>query len=191
MYHALGTGSSDPNGTGRRDEPNPYRPPVAASPAGYQQSGSPAIGQTPNQYTSPPAQYNTPTQQESYFPQQPTPLSQPPYTGDQDVNNLASQMGAVGLGVDSAGQPRHKKKNRHAYHNLEGPGSASPGFNGMNQGGTPPQFSPQVGGPQWQQEPEITPAPRQQTRCSLLQVKLRLLNMAPEPPLHHTRSEHQ
>jgi protein transport protein SEC24 len=157
MYHAMGTGFSDPNGTVRRDDPNQYRPPVAASPAGYQQSGSPAVGQAPNEYTGTPAQYNAPMQQESYFPQQPTPLSQPAYTGDHDVNNLASQMGAVGLGVEPAGQPRHKKKNRHAYHNLEGPGSESPGFNGMNQGGTPSQFTNSPG-PQWQQEPQITPA---------------------------------
>lgn len=83
------------------------------------------------------------------------------YQGEQDVNNITAQMGAVGLGVSAPGQPRHKKKDRHAYHNLEGPGGSSQAFNGMPQSGTPTQFlnqnSPQVGGPQWQ-EPQITPA---------------------------------
>lgn len=160
MYHALGTGAPDANGSGRKDEPNKWRPPVAASPAGYQQSGSPAIGQAPNQYAGTPMQYNSPGQQEGYFPQQPTPGGQA-YQGDQAVNNLASQMGAVGLGVDQPTQPRHKKKDRHAYHNIEGPGGSSQPFNGIPQTGTPSQFlnqnSPQVGGPQWV-EPEITPA---------------------------------
>jgi protein transport protein SEC24 len=67
-------------------------------------------------------------------------------------------MGAAGLGMDMAGQSRHKKKNRHAYHNIEGPGGSSQTFNGMPGSGTPTQFShqnsPQVG---WQ-EPQITPA---------------------------------
>lgn len=80
------------------------------------------------------------------------------------MNNLSSQMGAVGLAVDGATQPRHKKKNRHAYHNLEGPSASSQAFNGMSQPGTPSQFlgqaSPQVGGPQWQ-SPQITPAMNQ------------------------------
>ncbi|RYF30923.1 MAG: hypothetical protein EOO38_31960, partial [Cytophagaceae bacterium] len=162
MYNALSTGSPSQNGTGRKDEQNQFRPPVAASPAGYQQTGSPAVGQASNQYMGTPSQYNAPAQQESYFPPQATPLSQPTYAGDQDVNNMTAQMGAVGLGVDSSGQPRHKKKNRHAYHNLEGPGSSSPGIGGMSQGVSPApymdQSSPHVGGSQWQQEPQITPA---------------------------------
>jgi protein transport protein SEC24 len=148
------------NGSGRKDEPNQFRPLVAAAPAGYQQGGSPAVGQA-SQYTGTAAQYQAPTQQESYFPQQATPLSQPEYHGDQDVNNMSSQMGSMGLGVDSPGQPRHKKKNRHAYHNLEGPGGSSQALNGAFKSSAPPQFynqsSPQVGGAQWQ-EPEITPA---------------------------------
>ncbi|OAK94663.1 hypothetical protein IQ06DRAFT_259849 [Phaeosphaeriaceae sp. SRC1lsM3a] len=161
MYNAPSTGQTDQNGSGRRDEQNQYRPPVAASPAGYQQYGSPAVGHGSGQYTGTP-QYNTPTQQESYFPQQPPPISQPMYAGEQDVNSMTSQMGAVGLGVDGSGQARHKKKNRHAYHNLEGPGGSSQVLNGMSPGNASQQFlnqnSPQVGGPQWQQEPQITPA---------------------------------
>lgn len=157
MYHALGTDAPSSNGAGRKDEPNQWRPPVAASPAGYQQGGSPAVAQAQNQYTGAPSQYATPTQQESYFPPQTTPLAQPGFQGDQDVNNLTSQMGAVGLGVEATGPPRHKKKNRHAYHNLEGPGESPQAFQGMPQNGAPTQYSPQVGGMQWQ-EPQITPA---------------------------------
>jgi protein transport protein SEC24 len=162
MYHTLGTGSPNPNGTGRKDEPNQFRAPIAASPAGYQQGGSPAVGQQSNQYTGTPSQYNAPVQQEGYFPPQAMPPSQPVYTGNQDMNNLTSHMGAVGLGMDPGGHPKQKKKNRHAHHNLEGPGGDAQTFNATPQTDTPPQYlnanSPQVGGPQWQQEPQITPA---------------------------------
>ncbi|KAH8719475.1 Sec23/Sec24 family protein-like protein [Phaeosphaeriaceae sp. PMI808] len=160
MYNPGGTGSPNSNGIGRKDEPTQWRPPVAAGPPGYQQSGSPAIGQPPNQYAGTTTQYGAPVQQDGYFPPQATPGVQPVHPADQDMNNVTSQMGAVGLGVDSTAQSRHKKKNRHAYHNLEGPGGSPQAFNGMPQSGASPQFnqnSPQVGGPQWQ-EPQITPA---------------------------------
>jgi protein transport protein SEC24 len=158
MYHALGADSTNPNNPGRKDEPNQWRPPVAASPAAYQQGGSPAVGQPQSQYTGTPSQHGAPIQQESYFPPQGMPPAQPMYQTEQDVNNLAHQMGAAGLGVDAAGPPKHKKKNRHAYHNLEGPGGSTQAFNGMPQGGAPAQFSPQVGGATQWQEPQITPA---------------------------------
>jgi protein transport protein SEC24 len=160
-YHALGTGTPNANGSGRNDEPGQWRAPVAASPAGYQQTGSPAMAQASNQYGATPAEYGAPAQTESYFPQQPTTPGYSQYQGDHDVNNLAGQMGAVGLGADQAAQPKHKKKNRHAYHNLEGPGGSAQAFNGTPQPGTPTQYynqgSPQVGGAQWT-EPQITPA---------------------------------
>jgi protein transport protein SEC24 len=160
-YHALGTGTPNANGSGRKDEPNPWRAPVAASPAGYQQTGSPAMAPASNQYAGTPAQYGAPAQPEGYFPQQPTTPGYAQYQGDQDVNSLAGQMRQVGLGVDQAAQPKHKKKNRHAHHNLEGPGGSTQAFNGTPQPGTPTQYlhqnSPQVGGAQWM-EPQITPA---------------------------------
>ncbi|KAF2640262.1 Sec23/Sec24 family protein-like protein [Massarina eburnea CBS 473.64] len=109
-----------------------------------------------------PAQKDEPTQQ-GFFPPQPS----PPYHQDaQDANSLAQQMGGMGLGggAEQTGTARHnKKKGRHAYHNIEGPGGSSQAFNGMPQGdvGTPTQFlsqpSPQAGGAQWGQ-PQITPA---------------------------------
>jgi protein transport protein SEC24 len=169
MYHTLGTGSPNPNAPGRPDEPNKWRPPVAANPAGYHQGGSPAVGPGPDRYPGTPLN-NAPVQQESYFPQQGTPpvhspYAQSPQQGDHNVSSLTSQMGAVGLGVEAYAQPRHKKKNRHAYHNIEGPGGGTPAFNGTPQGGTPTQFygqpSPQVGGGAHWQEPQITPAMNQ------------------------------
>ncbi|ORY13245.1 Sec23/Sec24 family protein [Clohesyomyces aquaticus] len=142
----------------RKNEPNKFRPPVAPSPGGYQQTGSPAFAQTPNQYIGTPSQLASPTQEQGYFPPQPPSAQQ----NEPDMNNLTSQMGAVGLGVDGAGQQRtHKKKDRHAYHNIEGPGGSSQAFNGMPQSGTPTQFlnqnTPQMGGAQWA-SPQITPA---------------------------------
>ncbi|KAF2134420.1 Sec23/Sec24 family protein-like protein [Dothidotthia symphoricarpi CBS 119687] len=161
VYNAFGQGSPNPNGPPKRkDDPTRWRPPVAASPGGYQQTGTPVLGQGPNQHLGTPAQQPASLQPESYFPQQPPLLRQ--QSSYQDVNNLASQMGAVGLRGDNASaQPRPKKKDRHAYHQIEGPGGSPMAFNGTPQLGTPTQYfgqgSPQVGGPQWV-EPEITPA---------------------------------
>ncbi|KAF2195319.1 Sec23/Sec24 family protein-like protein [Zopfia rhizophila CBS 207.26] len=158
MYHALGQGSSNPNGPPRKNEASKFRPPVAASPGGYQQAGSPAYGHAPNQYIASPTQNTAPTQEPGYFP----PQQAAAYQTEQDMNNLTSQMGAVGLGLGPAGQPRpHKKKDRHAYHNIEGPGGSSQAFNGIPQSGTPTQFlnqnTPQLGSAQWT-SPQTTPA---------------------------------
>ena len=80
------------------------------------------------------------------------------------MSSLTQQMGEVGLGAEQTGTVRHKKKDRHAYHNIEGPAGSSQPFNGMPQSGTPTQFlnqgSPQPGGAQWMQ-PQITPAMNQ------------------------------
>ncbi|KAF2653004.1 hypothetical protein K491DRAFT_695058 [Lophiostoma macrostomum CBS 122681] len=159
MYHSLGQDAANPNGSQQQgNQPNKFRPPVAPSPSGYQQSGSAAFGQTPNQYMGTPMQNTPPVQDQSYFPPQQSPQYQ------QDVSSMTSQMGAVGLGVEQHAQPRHKKKDRHAYHNIEGPGGSSQAFNGMPQAGTPTQFlgqnTPQVGGAQWN-SPQITPAMNQ------------------------------
>lgn len=157
MYHAMGQSSPNPNGPQKKNESNQFRPPVAASPAGYQQVGSPAYGHTPNQYMGTPQHSTPPVQEQSYFPPQPA----TPYQNDPNVDNVTSQIGAVGLGGNQAPQPRHKKKDRHAYHNIEGPAGSSQAFNGMPQAGTPTQFLNQntapIGGPQWG-SPQITPA---------------------------------
>ena len=160
-YHAFGTTSSNPDGSESKDERNTWRPPVATSPAGYQQSGSPALSLAPNQHSGTTAQFNMTGKQESNFPPQQTTATFSPFQGEQDVNHLTSQMGAAGLGAEQVAQPRHKKKDRHAYHNIEGPGGSSQAFNRMprSSNSTPylNQHSPQVGGPQWG-SPQITPA---------------------------------
>ena len=161
MYHVQGQGSPNPNAPPRKDDPTRWRPPVAASPAGYQQGGGPYTQAGAPQYGSP-AQPQQPVQQESYFPPQASPLIDQAgsYQSDSHANMLATQMGGMALGGEATPDHRRKKKDRHAYHNLEGPGGSTQVFNGMQQPGTPSQFSPQVGGPQWQ-EPQITPAMNQ------------------------------
>ena len=156
-YHAQGQGSPNPNALPRKDDPTRWRPPVAASPVGYQQDGSSYTQPGASQYGSP-AQQQQPVQPEGYFPQQPSPsVQQQLYQDDPSVNNLATQMGTVGLGGNVPADHRRKKKDRHAYHNLEGPGGSTQAFNGMQQPGASSQYSPQVGEQQWQ-EPQITPA---------------------------------
>lgn len=156
MYHAQAQGSPNPNMPPRKDDPTRWRPPVAGSPAGYQQAGSPYTQAGAPQYGSPAQQQQQqPVQQEGYFPAQPSPLIERAgsFQNDPQAHALAAQLGGIGLGGDAPPDHRRKKKDRHAYHNLEGPGAST----GPIHGG---QFSPQVGAPQWQ-EPEITPAMNQ------------------------------
>ncbi|KAK7533311.1 uncharacterized protein J3D65DRAFT_635077 [Phyllosticta citribraziliensis] len=142
MYHALGAQAAASNGAQQPQQPAAQkpRPPVAPSPGGYQQTGSYA-GTPANQYASPQppsAGYGTPQQEQSYFPQQPGFEN-----GQAGVEGLTQQMGAVGLGVDTQGHApaRPKKKDRHAYHQIESTGS-SQAFSGIPQAGagTPSQF---------------------------------------------------
>jgi protein transport protein SEC24 len=46
--------------------------------------------------------------------------------------SLAAQMGAMSVGGEP-GTPRHKKKDRHAYHDLDVPAGSSQAYNGMPQ----------------------------------------------------------
>ncbi|KAL1646367.1 COPII coat Sec23p-Sfb3p heterodimer component [Diplodia intermedia] len=141
MYHALGANSPSVNGQQPSPQPNQnqYRPPVAPSPSGYQQSGSGHGNAPPNQYGTPQQHYaGTPQQDQGYFPAQPSPAQ-------GDMSGLTQQMGGMGLGVDTQGQAQvhrpHKKKDRHAYHQLDAAGS-SQAYSGIPQGGatTPSQF---------------------------------------------------
>lgn len=161
MYHAQPQGSPNPNAPPRKDDPTRWRPPVASSPAGYQQEGSPYTRAGAPQYGSPALQQQ-PGQQQGYFPPQASPLIDQAgsYQNTSQTNLLATQMGQMGLGGDAAPEPRRKKKDRHAYHNIEGPGVNDTTVNGRQDMGIAAQYSPHVGGPQWQ-EPEITPAMNQ------------------------------
>ncbi|KAL8763419.1 MAG: hypothetical protein Q9194_007355 [Teloschistes cf. exilis] len=104
---------------------NPYQQ------SSYQQSQFPPNG-TPNQYAGTPQggypHPGTSQQEQSYFPQQ----GQPGVSNDGGVGQLAGQMGGMALGGGDTAAPYrpNKKKNRHAYHNLEQPSSQSQGFAG-------------------------------------------------------------
>lgn len=165
MYHALGSPVGSPGLNGppkpKKKDADRFRPPVASSPGGYQQLGSPTFGAPPNQYNiGTPLSTQTPSQEQGYFPPQPAPA-----TNESEASGITQQMGGMGLGLDAHQQPRaHKKKDRHAYHNIEGPGGSSQAFNGMPQSGmgTPTQFlnqnEPQPGFANQWGSPQITPA---------------------------------
>ncbi|KAL9597151.1 MAG: hypothetical protein Q9219_005317 [cf. Caloplaca sp. 3 TL-2023] len=114
---------------------NPYQQ------SGYQQGPPPQPQFTPNgapyQYgRTPQATYGTPAtpqQNQSYFPPQ-GPQGQASVSQDGGMGALAGQMGGMGLGGDAPAPYRpNKKKNRHAYHNLEQPAAPTQSF-----GGPPP-----------------------------------------------------
>lgn len=65
----------------------------------------------------------------------------PPGQEQGNVAGLTGQMGAMGLGGDGAPAPRaHRKKDRHAYHQLETPAASNQAFNGAPVGGAPSHF---------------------------------------------------
>jgi protein transport protein SEC24 len=124
MYHALGETPQNPNSPRKQNEAPKFRPPVAPSPGGYQQVGSPINTAPPNQYIETPGSntqgYAPSPQEPGYLPPQKSPTA----ANEGDMANLTSQMGGMGLGVDTTGHSKaHKKKDRHAYHNIEGPGA--------------------------------------------------------------------
>lgn len=128
MYHALGQGEQiDPNNPNRTTQPAPpqFNPPVAQQQ--YQQGapyGAPA--QQPQQpYYGAPAP--APLGQPPLQPQQPLGYGAPQQPGASQDEALAAQMSgmAVGGGVHSV---RKKKKDRHAYHNVEAPPNAAQAF---------------------------------------------------------------
>lgn len=141
MYHALGQGGApddDPANPQLRTQPAPpqFNPPVAPPPAGYNQAGAPPYGNQP------------PPQQVPYPGQPPVNYNQSPNAGfpvqqnapqNQDPSSMAgvtAQMGGLGLTGETGGSVRaHKKKNRHAYHDLGAPAGSSQPFNGMPQPG--------------------------------------------------------
>ena len=109
-------------------------PQVAPTPSGYQQGGSPYPQSNPsfqqNQYAQTPQngyQYQgTSGQEQSYFP----PQSQATTEAQGAMGGLTSQMGGMGLGGDGVAASRpNKKKNRHAYHNIDQPVVSSQAFN--------------------------------------------------------------
>ncbi|KAF2402234.1 hypothetical protein EJ06DRAFT_547612 [Trichodelitschia bisporula] len=117
MYHSLG---GEPEENQRLTPAAPgFRPPVAPPPSGYHQSGSNLPPPGPPYATSPYPPQDA--QQSGYFP------SQPPQGNTQ---GLERQMSNMALG--DTGAVRHKKRDRHAYHELQSTGSSQP-FNGIPQ----------------------------------------------------------
>lgn len=125
-----------PTGDPRQTQPGTQQPPpqVAPGPTGYQQGGSPYPQNTSNfqqdQYAQTPENgygYGaTPVQDQGYFP----PQGQISTDGPGSMGGLASQMGGMGLGGEIGAVSRPgKKKNRHAYHNIDQPTVAAQAFN--------------------------------------------------------------
>ena len=135
-----------------------WRPPVAPPPGSHQQGGS-SYGQAPpngqqGRYGSTPHSGHPPqpdaSQEQEYFP----PQGQAATLSDGhlrelsahvDPRELAANMGSLGLGslglgddTTAAVRPQ-RKKNRHAYHNLDQPGASQQSFSGMQQGYSQPQ----------------------------------------------------
>ncbi|KAF4850501.1 hypotheticall protein [Colletotrichum siamense] len=162
-YHHLGQGEQDPSNPNRSTQPAPpqFSPPIAGQP--YQQSAPygapPAPGQ---QYYGgqPPMPGSAQPQGSPYGAPQGQPYAQSP--GFQSQENLAAQMGGMSLGPgDGHNTLRKKKKDRHAYHQVEATGS-SQAFNGMPPPGTPATAFLNADPSQAQYvNPQITPAMNQ------------------------------
>ncbi len=147
----------------QQQQPGPgtpgWRPPIAAAPTGYQQTpnpqnyGTPSLGGnrsvpwtgTPDGGSAGQVPAAAP-QSPGYFPPQP----QPGIINPGDTGGLTSQMGQMGIGGETPTSRAGKKKQRHAYHNLEQSNVAAQAFNQnmgnaaqyVNQDGQQPQIDP-------------------------------------------------
>lgn len=145
MYHALGQGvvpAEDPSNPNRMayNVPPPQQaagiPPGNAAPAGpfY---GSPVPSQQMPVYGSPQPPNLAPSPQFAYNTGSPGAMGAPV---DPSVAGLTSQMGGLGI-MGDGGARAHKKKHRHAFHDLGGGagGDATPSqqYNGVSQESTP------------------------------------------------------
>ena len=144
-YHALGheDDSQDPSQPHIRTQPAApqFRPPIAPSPAGYQQGQTPGTPNTAQYRQIQQNGYQVPQraqlQEQSYFPPQAP-------QGSENLADLTHQMGSVGLGTESPNPARAgRKKNRHAYHNLDHSGPGTQSFIGTPGPESPGQFAQQ------------------------------------------------
>ncbi|PNS20683.1 hypothetical protein CAC42_2928 [Sphaceloma murrayae] len=176
----------------RKKQPQ-IRYPVAPSPGGYFQSGSsysqnpPSLGQPPTSAplaaaTGEPGSYFPPQSAPGPAMQQPQQYGQPAQGGMSQLSGQMGQMSLDGGSIPGAPAPR-KKKDRHAYHQIEQPApSASPqAVNGASHMPSPyaniagsgaggpymsqqlPSSSSQYAPPasQFQQQPASAPGPVQ------------------------------
>ena len=73
------------------------------------------------------------------------------------MGDLTSQLGGLGLAGEAVGTARgHRKRDRHAHHNIETPGGSSQAFNGMPQGGVG-NLTHYLNGDPSQQQPSTHP----------------------------------
>jgi protein transport protein SEC24 len=107
-----------------------FQPPIAPSP--YKQPSA-NYNSSPNLPTGGPPPYGQPHGQGGYFP------GHDAQAQAQD-GGLAAQMGSLALG-EAASHGKKKKKDRHAYHQVEAPTATSTVFNTAPQAGAaPPSF---------------------------------------------------
>lgn len=129
--------------------PNPNQP-------NFQQNPYAHTPQNGYQYQGTPGQ-----EQGGYFP----PQGQTPMDDQSGMAGLTSQMGGMGFGGESPGVSRpNKKKNRHAYHNLDQPVVSSQSYNQST--GNAAQYvnqdpSQQMGGGHPYPSQPVTPAMNQ------------------------------
>lgn len=123
-YHALGHGEQlDPNDPNRTSQP---APPQFAPSIAQQQHQQPGGG-----YGSP-----APPGQQQYYGSQGfgPPQGQEAYAGQPD---LSAQMAGLGIADTAQHGGKKKKKDRHAFHNVDAPTGSSQAFNGIPPTGTP------------------------------------------------------
>lgn len=124
-YYASGAGQVHPNQIPQQNDPraqsNPsqFRPPVAPSPAGYQQHGNQPVGQQPLQNM----------QHQQYMGQIPSQT-----TSQDNVNGLTAQMAGMDMS-GTASTRSHRRKERHAYHEIQSNAAASTFNTAPVQGG--------------------------------------------------------
>ncbi|KAL9131374.1 MAG: hypothetical protein Q9217_000701, partial [Psora testacea] len=147
------------------------RPPTAPGPPGYQH-GTPYGKDAPsppnpphNQHGGLPqpgfqAEGQRQTQSPGYFPQQ----GQPGIDDSGGMGGLTSQIGGMGIGSTAAAYRPDRKKNRHAYHNLNQLAVASQAFD-QSMGNAPQYVNQEDGQPVDARHPyasqQVTPAMNQ------------------------------
>ncbi|KAG5303710.1 Sec23/Sec24 family protein [Histoplasma capsulatum G186AR] len=118
-YHSLGQGEEDMRTAGA---PPQFNPPIAQGHPSYQHNKSPH-GDNPSPMG--------PMDSAGYSSGLPGETQ-----GGDTMGGLSSQMGGLGISGAMGGSIRtHKKKDRHAYHDIGVPSPTSQTFNGMAQSG--------------------------------------------------------
>lgn len=135
MYNTMGQGSGeDPSNPQYMAQAPPAQyqagyPPSTASP----QPGAPYANPAPNQWPA----YGSPQQPNLASPgiAYNAPQQAMGTAGDPGMAGLASQMSGLGIAADT-GARTHRKKHRHAHHDIGGAATPAQEFNtGMDQGG--------------------------------------------------------